>query len=181
MRSFPMWTRLSAALLLGPAIGLANAAEPAAPRTQRGTVEIDGVAHDFLLAPGGQRVAVLLHGWGAQPAVWEPVIVQLVAEGYTVLAPNLPELAGVPRRLSADERDRIVEELHALIARLDLGPGIGLVGRNVGGTVAYAYAAQHPGEVLSLSLLDAPLPAAAQDGRTPGTSFVSRYKPYRKC
>lgn len=39
--------------------------------------------------PGGERVAVLLHGWPDSPECWRPVAQRLAAEGYRVLCPAL--------------------------------------------------------------------------------------------
>jgi pimeloyl-ACP methyl ester carboxylesterase len=43
------------------------------------------------------------------------------------------------------------------VAKLGLGTRVNIVGHDLGGMVAYAYAAQNPDEVRSLVILDVPL------------------------
>ena len=44
------------------------------------------------------------------------------------------------------------------MAKLGLGTRVNIVGHDLGGMVAYAYAAENPDEVRSLAILDVPLP-----------------------
>ena len=46
----------------------------------------------------------------------------------------------------------VADDIRALVGKLNVGPAVNLVGHDMGGMVAYAYAAQHP------SILDVPLP-----------------------
>lgn len=54
-----------------------------------GKADVNGVAYHYLLAAGGPKTVVLLHGWGTTSYMWRFVMPQLVARGYTVLAPDL--------------------------------------------------------------------------------------------
>ena len=49
-------------------------------------------------------------------------------------------------------------DIHALVAALELGPRVTVAGHDMGGMVAYAYAAQYRDEVSRLVVMDVPLP-----------------------
>ncbi|CAN7550390.1 alpha/beta fold hydrolase [Duganella sp. LjRoot269] len=52
----------------------------------------------------------------------------------------------------------MAKDIHDLVAALQLGPQVNVFGHDMGGMVAYAYAAQFRDQVLTLSILDVPLP-----------------------
>ncbi|MFM0223468.1 alpha/beta fold hydrolase [Paraburkholderia dipogonis] len=126
-----------------------------------GKIDVNGVRYHYLLAMGHGTPIVLLHGWGSTSFMWRFVMPQLVARGYTVLAPDLRGLGDTAKPASGYEKANIAEDIHALVAQLNLGPEVQVVGHDMGGMVAYAYAAQHPDEVRSVAILDVPLPGIA--------------------
>ncbi|MGF6772781.1 pimeloyl-ACP methyl ester carboxylesterase [Paraburkholderia sp. GAS199] len=123
-----------------------------------GKIDVNGVRYHYLLAQGHSTPIVLLHGWASTSFMWRFVMPQLVARGYTVLAPDLRGLGDTSKPATGYEKANIAEDIHALVAQLKLGPQVNIVGHDMGGMVAYAYAAQHPDEVRSLAILDVPLP-----------------------
>ncbi|WP_109479837.1 alpha/beta hydrolase [Paraburkholderia sp. C35] len=137
-----------------PAIAAASA------RVQDGKIDVNGVRYHYLLAPGKKDspTVVLLHGWASTSYMWRFVMPQLVARGYTVLAPDLRGLGDTSKPATGYDKATVAEDIHALVAKLGLGPQINIVGHDMGGMVAYAYAAQHPNEVSTLAILDVPLP-----------------------
>lgn len=123
-----------------------------------GKSEVDGVAYHYLLARGGPQTVVLLHGWGTTSYMWRYVMPQLVARGYTVIAPDLRGLGDTAKPATGYEKASIAEDIRKLLGNLRLGPNVNLVGHDMGGMVVYAYAAQHPEDVKTLAILDVPLP-----------------------
>lgn len=138
----------------------APAIASAIAKVQDGKVDVNGVRYHYLLAQGkpGATVVVLLHGWASTSYMWRYVMPQLVARGYTVLAPDLRGLGDTSKPATGYEKATIADDIRALVAKLNLDPHINLVGHDMGGMVAYAYAAQHPDEVRTLAILDVPLP-----------------------
>lgn len=123
-----------------------------------GKIEVDGVRYHYILGRGGAETVVLLHGWGSTSYMWRQVIPELVAQGYTVLAPDLRGFGDTDKPATGYEKTRVADDIRGLVAALDLGPKVNLVGHDLGGMVAYAYAAQYPDEVRSLTIVDVPLP-----------------------
>jgi pimeloyl-ACP methyl ester carboxylesterase len=123
-----------------------------------GKAEVNGVRYHYLLGEGGEQTIVLLHGWGSTSYMWRFVLPELVARGYTVLAPDLRGLGDTEKPVAGYEKTVVAEDIRALVTVLGLGPVANLVGHDLGGHVAYAYAAQHPDEVRTLTIIDVPLP-----------------------
>ncbi|MFY0731660.1 alpha/beta fold hydrolase [Pseudomonas sp. NFX15] len=130
----------------------------AAAKILDGKTEVNGVRYHYLLARGGKQTVVLLHGWGSTSYMWRFVMPQLVAKGYTVLAPDLRGLGYTAKPATGYEKTQIADDIHELVKALKLDPNINLIGHDMGGMVAYAYAAQHRDEVSHLAILDVPLP-----------------------
>ncbi|WP_082902792.1 alpha/beta fold hydrolase [Paraburkholderia ginsengiterrae] len=172
---------LAAALSLAMAVPAAHSAEPspdaagaslalapnapalatAAANIHDGKIDVNGVRYHYLLAMGHGTPVVLLHGWGSTSFMWRFVMPQLVTRGYTVLAPDLRGLGDTAKPATGYEKANIAEDIHALVAQLNLGPQVNVIGHDMGGMVAYAYAAQHPDDVRSVAILDVPLPGIA--------------------
>jgi pimeloyl-ACP methyl ester carboxylesterase len=136
----------------------APALATASAQIRDGKIDVNGVRYHYLLAIGHGTPVVLLHGWGSTSFMWRFVMPQLIARGYTVLAPDLRGLGDTAKPATGYEKANIAEDIHALVAQLKLGPDVNVVGHDMGGMVAYAYTAQHPDEVRSVAILDVPLP-----------------------
>ena len=122
------------------------------------TAEIDGVKLHYLTAGHGTPL-ILLHGYAETSRMWKPII-PLLAERFTVIAPDLPGIGDSD--IPADGLDM----KSAAIRIHDLAKSLGVqkaevVGHDIGLMVAYAYAAQFPTEVTKLVLMDAFLPGVA--------------------
>jgi pimeloyl-ACP methyl ester carboxylesterase len=119
------------------------------------TAEINGVKLHYLTA-GHDTPLILLHGYAETSLMWKPII-PLLAERFTVIAPDLPGIGDSD--IPADGLDM----KSAAIRIHDLAKSLGVqkaevVGHDIGLMVAYAYAAQFPTEVTKLVLMDAFLP-----------------------
>lgn len=99
---------------------------------------------------------VLLHGWPQTWYEWHSIMPAL-AQHYTVIALDLPGLGDSSVLASGYEKQTVAEEVYHLVHALGF-PEVNLVGHDIGGMVAYAYAAAHPTEVRRLAILEAPIP-----------------------
>jgi len=132
-------------------------AKPAAEIASK-TADVDGLKFHYLTAGHGPAV-ILLHGYTQTSLMWRPII-PLLAEKFTVIAPDLPGIgdSGIP----ADGLDMksAATRVHALAKSLGIEKAR-VVGHDIGLMVAYAYAAQFPSEVEKLVVMDAFLPGVA--------------------
>jgi len=159
-----------AALLLFaslPGTGVAHSRASQTPpqiAPREGKREVNGVQYHYLLAQGRGEPIVLLHGWGETSYMWRYVMPALIARGHTVLAPDLRGLGDTGRPATGYEKANVARDVHALVAALGLGPRVAMAGHDMGGMVAYAYAAQFRDEVSRLVVMDVPLPGIAPWG-----------------
>ncbi len=119
------------------------------------TVETGGVELHYLTAGHGMPL-ILLHGYAETSLMWKPII-PLLAERFTVIAPDLPGIgdSGIPTQ-GLDMKSAAIT-IHELAKSLGVQKAE-VVGHDIGLMVAYAYAAQFPTEVTKLVLMDAFLP-----------------------
>src|SRR3979409_1596747 len=119
------------------------------------TAKIDNLELHYLTAGHGPTV-ILLHGFAETSRMWRPLI-PLLAEKFTVIAPDLPGIGD--SSIPADKTDRktSASRIHALVRSLGIEKAR-VVGHDIGLMVAYAYAAQFPAETEKLVLMDAFLP-----------------------
>ena len=132
--------------------------EPADKNIVSCTAEVDGVQLHYLTAGHGPTV-ILLHGYTQTSRMWKPII-PLLAERFTVIAPDLPGIgdSGIPA--SGLDMKTSAIRIHALARSLGVEKAR-VVGHDIGLMVAYAYAAQFPAEVEKLVVMDAFLPGVA--------------------
>jgi pimeloyl-ACP methyl ester carboxylesterase len=112
---------------------------------------VNGQEIHYVRAGVGPPV-VLLHGWPQTWYMWRKVI-PLLAEHYTVIAPDLRGFGESSKPLDGYDKRTVAEDVWALTEVLGLGP-VRLVGHDMGGPVAYAYACAHPESVAQLVVLD---------------------------
>src|SRR3954467_8605585 len=117
--------------------------------------QIDNVELHYLTAGHGSATVILLHGFAETSRMWQPII-PLLAEKFTVIAPDLPGIgdSAIPANtgmlIAAQQIHELVRSLKIEKARV--------VGHDIGLMVAYAYAAQFPNETEKLAVMDAFLP-----------------------
>ena len=116
--------------------------------------KIDNVQLHFLTAGHGP-VVILLHGFAETSRMWQPII-PLLAEKFTVIAPDLPGIgdSSIPEKIDMLSAAR---QIHELVRSLKIEKAR-VVGHDIGLMVAYAYAAQFPNETEKLAVMDAFLP-----------------------
>ncbi len=118
------------------------------------TCQLDDVQIHYVIGGRGEPV-VLLHGWPQTWFEWRLVMPGLAGR-YTVIALDLRGLGDSSRPDSGYDLRTLSGDIRRLVRHLDLG-AIRLVGHDLGGPVAYAYAAQWPGDVVNLAVVEAPL------------------------
>jgi pimeloyl-ACP methyl ester carboxylesterase len=148
--------KLSAALLLAGA--LHGAAHGATPRPiEDHTVSANGVEIHYLQTGRGDGTPViLLHGFAETSHMWVPLMQQL-GDRRVVIAPDLPGSGASSMPDSGYEKKILAQDIHAMVQQLGYRK-VKIVGHDIGLMVAYAYAAQYPDEVESVTLMDAFLP-----------------------
>jgi pimeloyl-ACP methyl ester carboxylesterase len=118
-------------------------------------VEVDGVKLHYLTAGSGAPL-ILLHGYAETSLMWRPIM-PLLAERFTVIAPDLPGIGDSEIPASGLDMKTAAIRMHALARSLGVEKAR-VVGHDIGLMVAYAYAAQFPSEVEKLVVMDAFLP-----------------------
>jgi pimeloyl-ACP methyl ester carboxylesterase len=156
MRNRRVWAALAllAASVLGP---------PAAQAQQQAIesrfAEANGVRLHYLVVGQGDPV-LLLHGFAQSSHMWRPLMREL-AKNHTVIA---ADLRGAGQSDVPDEgytKSSMARDVHALMTGLGYDK-VSVVGHDMGLMVAYSYAAQYPGEVKSIALLDGFIPGVGE-------------------
>jgi len=122
------------------------------------TAEVDGVKLHYLTAGHGPAV-ILLHGYAETSRMWRPII-PLLAEKFTVIAPDLPGIGDSAIPANGLDMKTSATRIHALARSLGVEKAR-VVGHDIGLMVAYAYATQFPAETEKLVVMDAFLPGVA--------------------
>ena len=152
--------RLALAVLLVFAASLSAVAQAdaATKNIVSRTTEVDGVQFHYMTAGKGPAV-VLIHGYAETSQMWKPII-PLLAERFTVIAPDLPGIGDSSIPADGMDMKTAATRVHALVRSLGEEKAE-VVGHDIGLMVAYAYAAQFPSEVTKLVVMDAFLPGVA--------------------
>jgi pimeloyl-ACP methyl ester carboxylesterase len=116
---------------------------------------VNGVRLHYLVA-GKVDPVVLLHGYAQTSHMWRPLMTKL-ADTHTVIAPDLRGAGQSSTPADGYTKAAMAQDIHALVSKLSY-KNIQIVGHDIGLMVAYAYAAQYPGEIERIALMDAFLP-----------------------
>ena len=129
----------------------------AEPQIDSRAAKIDNVELHYLTAGHGPAV-ILLHGFAETSRMWRPII-PLLAEKFTVIAPDLPGIgdSSIPTDKSEIDMITSARRIHALVRSLGIEKAK-VVGHDIGLMVAYAYATQFADESEKLVVMDAFLP-----------------------
>jgi pimeloyl-ACP methyl ester carboxylesterase len=116
---------------------------------------VNGIRMHYLIAGHGTPV-ILMHGYAQNSHMWRPTIREL-AKTHLVVAPDLRGFGDTTKAESGYDKKSMAVDVHELARKLGIGSA-GIAGHDIGLMVAYAYAAQYPGEVTRIALLDAFIP-----------------------
>jgi pimeloyl-ACP methyl ester carboxylesterase len=120
---------------------------------------VNGVKLHYLAAGTGDPV-ILLHGYAQTSHMWRPLMAEL-AKTHSVIAPDLRGFGGSDKPAQGYTKKSLAQDVHGLAESLGLRQ-VKLAGHDIGLMVAYAYAAQFPGEIERIALLDAFLPGVGE-------------------
>lgn len=123
----------------------------------RREAHVNGTTLSYLIGGAGAPL-VLLHGWPQTALAWRHILAPLARLGFTVVAPDLRGLGQSARAQSGYDKDTQADDLQELLASLRLSRGLRLVGHDIGGMVAFAYARRHPDAVERLILTELSVP-----------------------
>src|SRR5437762_7480263 len=142
---------LTVVALIAPAVSAANYG----PRFQQKMVPVEGCTLSVTVGGAGPAV-LLLHGYAETAQMWKPLAGQL-APRFTVVAIDLPGIGDSSIPASGIDMTTSAKRIHEAVRKLGYERAR-VVGHDIGLMVAYAYAAQYPNEVETLTLMDAFLP-----------------------
>ena len=131
--------------------------EPASPPSnfKSAYAKVNGIEVHYVIGGSGEPL-VLLHGFGQNWYMWNRLLPEF-SRHFTVIAPDMPGLGESGKPDSGYNKKNLAAYIHGLVQQLGYN-NINLAGHDIGLMVAYAYAAQFPGEVKKLALMDAMLP-----------------------
>lgn len=133
-----------------------EAEEPSLPEAFRSqSVSVDG-ATIFVRTAGTGNPVVLLHGYVETGDMWGPLARELAAT-HTVIVPDLRGLGRSSRPASGYDKKTQARDIRAVVTAVGFDKAA-IVGHDLGGIVAYSYAAQYPDKVTSLVFMEAPIP-----------------------
>ncbi len=119
------------------------------------SADVGGVRLHYVVGGHGPAV-VLLHGFPETWYTWRQVM-PLLAERHTVIAPDLRGVGCSSLEPAGYDKQSMARDVHTLVRMLGVDR-VALVGHDLGGMVAYAYARQYRGEVSHLVVSGAALP-----------------------
>jgi pimeloyl-ACP methyl ester carboxylesterase len=121
-------------------------------------VEVNGTRLHAVVGGQGEPL-LLLHGWPQTWRAWREVMAPLAGQGYQVIVPDLRGLGRSAPAADGYGKDDQAQDMRELVQRLSGGTDkLRLVGHDIGGMIAFAYARRHPDEVECLALVELALP-----------------------
>jgi pimeloyl-ACP methyl ester carboxylesterase len=132
---------------------------------------IEGLTHHYAhladvtlhyVTAGRGEPVVLLHGWPQTWYEWRHII-PLLAERFSVIAPDLRGLGDSSRPLSGYDKKTVAHDIWQLVHDKLGYSRFHLVGHDWGGPTAYALAAAHPEAVSRLVIVDVVIPGDGSD------------------
>jgi len=129
------------------------------------TAKVNGTELHYVRGGHGPAV-VLIHGYPQDWSEYREIMPRL-ARRFTVVAVDLRGVGGSAAPPSGYDAPNLAEDVRQLTRHLGLGR-VYVVGHDVGGMTAYAYARLAPNEIRGAMVLDVPLP-----GMDPWTQAVA--------
>lgn len=145
----------------GSSVAVARAVRAKVDRGRRdrglsfGSARVHGAVLHFAKAGRGPAL-ILLHGFPQDWSEWRPIIGRL-ARRYTVVAVDLRGIGQSTAGSSRFDAATMAADIHELAAGLKLDQPY-VVGHDLGGMVAHAYARLFPKDLRGAMILDVPVP-----------------------
>lgn len=106
-----------------------------------------------------ERTVVLLHGAPQTRHAWRKIVGPLAAAGYHVIAPDYRGAGASSKPRDGYDKWTMAADIHALVHdHLGVTGPVSLVGHDLGSMLALGYALRYRDDLVSLLLMEAPLP-----------------------
>jgi pimeloyl-ACP methyl ester carboxylesterase len=148
-------TQPGAATTLGASSGACSAVDELGTGFLAETASLTGTAIHYVRGGAGPTL-LLLHGFPQDWYEWRRVMPRL-SKQFTVVAVDLPGVGGSAPSSRGYAAVDLARDLHQLVDGLELGP-VHVVGHDVGGCVAYAFAREFPDATSTATVLEVPIP-----------------------
>ncbi|MGN9786460.1 alpha/beta fold hydrolase [Nonomuraea sp. ZG12] len=126
------------------------------PEVTHHRAKVNGTTLHYVAAGTGGSPILLVHGF---PETWWTFhkLIPLLAADHRVFAVDLRGFGDSANEPGAYDSTTSAEDLHQLIARLDVGP-VHLTGQDISGATVFRLATTHPDDVLSFTAIEMGLP-----------------------
>jgi pimeloyl-ACP methyl ester carboxylesterase len=125
------------------------------PGFSSGTVSVNGTSLYYVRGGTGPAV-ILLHGFPQDWYEFHKIMPRLAAK-FTVVAVDLRGVGNSAPAANGYDAANLAEDVHQLIAQLHLDH-VYIVGHDIGGMVAYAFARRYPETARGIMILDVAFP-----------------------
>lgn len=123
------------------------------------TVEVGTQTVRYLSSGTEGPAIILLHGWPQSADEFREIMPEL-SEHYSIYAPDLSGIGGTTAPDQRWDKASLASDVKAFADQLGLENPL-VVGHDIGGMVAYAYARQYPDDLAGVAILDVPIPGLA--------------------
>jgi pimeloyl-ACP methyl ester carboxylesterase len=162
-RTWTAWAVIAVAVVVAAAIhgqsSPRQTADPAVAALGSGfvsdTAQVNGTTLHYVRGGAGPAI-ILLHGFPEDWYAYHRIMPQL-AKQFTVVAVDLRGIGGSAATAGAYDAANMAEDVHQLAEHLQL-EHVYVVGHDIGGMVAYAFARRYPETSRGVMMLDVPLP-----------------------
>jgi pimeloyl-ACP methyl ester carboxylesterase len=132
-------------------------AEVQLPAGFTATKQQSGEVKLYYVRDGGPgETVILLHGFPQTWSSWKKMMPLLSAD-YDVIAVDLRGVGGSDKPKSGYDKKTSAQDIKALMDELGIKKA-NIVGHDIGGMIAYAFAAQFPEMAESITIIDVPIP-----------------------
>jgi pimeloyl-ACP methyl ester carboxylesterase len=147
-------TLLTFALFASAAPALADVQPPAGFKSE--IVQAGSVKLHFVRDGGDGEAVVFLHGFPQTWTAWKKVM-PLMSDKHDVIAVDLRGVGNSDKPKDGYDKKTSALDIKNLMDQLGLKQAH-IVGHDIGGMVAYAFAAQFPDRASTITIIDVPLP-----------------------
>jgi pimeloyl-ACP methyl ester carboxylesterase len=119
---------------------------------------------------------LLIHGFPQTSYQFRHVITPLADAGYQVIAPDYRGAGQSSKPQRGYEKSQMAEDLHVLVQdHFGVKEKVHVVGHDIGGMIAFAYASRYPDDVASVIWGECPLPGTSTYEQIKGSPDVFHF------
>ncbi|KAF2168546.1 hypothetical protein M409DRAFT_36338 [Zasmidium cellare ATCC 36951] len=124
-----------------------------------------GIIIDYIYCPTPKDIQakgtiLLIHGFPQTNYQFRRVITPLAKRGYNVIVPNYRGAGASSKPWNGYTKKEMAADLHTLVERLGVKGKVHVVGHDIGGMIAHAYAMQYPNDTASIIWGECPIPGS---------------------